>query len=155
MSAPLLTACGRGQTEPELQAEWQALSRMLSCMGSSCLLHSVSAHAAVWALQVDVFSFACIMYELFARTVMSTTVSPLSFNPEACERYAMKVSMTCSLRHEGASSQCRALKLCSHWSSSAACITRSQGLCSVLGTLLEACCDKDQCCLQSAASGLP
>ena len=73
---------------------------MLSCMGS--LLHSLSAHAAVpLPLQVDVFSFACIMYELFARTVMSTTVSPLSFNPEACERYAMKVSMACSLRREG------------------------------------------------------
>lgn len=84
----------------------------LSCMGSSCLLHRVTAQAAVLALQVDVFSFACIMYELFARTVMSTTVSPLSFNPEACERYAMKVSMRCSLRRKGPLRRCRAVRLC-------------------------------------------
>ena len=122
------------------------LSRMLSCAGSSCLLHSVRAHAAVLALQVDVFSFACIMYELLARTVMSTTVSPLSFNPEACERYAMKVSMAC----KEALSQCRALQLCNPREQQCSLHHAIGGALLCLGTLHgQLCCD--ECCLQSAA----
>lgn len=42
-------------------------------------------------LQVDCFSFAMLVFELFTRQVSSATLSPQTFSPDACERHAGKV----------------------------------------------------------------